>query len=205
MISTKERQELIKYIQEILVVRKIINIFTENNNKMKNTIVLVNGVATSGKDTFVNMLSKHIDQDTINVSSVGDIKSFLTDIVDYDENLKFDKDREVLSEIKLLLDKHYNYSENKVKSLQESLVDTTIFYHIREKRNIENLKRYFLDNNIKCVSLYMNREGVKVKNNAGDIDASKITLGLYDIIVDNNGTLEDLENKAELIAKRIYE
>ena len=163
--------------------------------------VIINGSGGVGKDEFVNICRKLCDNnvnqfaDVTNISSVEIIKNAAVTLGwDYG---KTEKDRKFLSDLKALSKKYNNapikYMMNKYNNIADYKITAGIyilFFHIRE---IDEIKE-FASMVKNPVTLLIRRNSVKeILSNSSDANVENFK---YDIVIDNNGTLEDLENKA---------
>lgn len=105
---------------------------------------------------------------------------------------KSNKDRAFLHDLKTLLHNynHYDmrYIENKIRCAAE-LRRTAIFIDMREKKDIEYLKRLYPE----AITILIRRGEPISYGNAADDNIMDID---YDIIIDNDGTLNELKEKA---------
>jgi len=163
----------------------------QNKNKK---IFIINGVGTSGKDTFVNLVSKFIQ--TWNYSSVDKIKEVASELGWHGG--KTEKDRKFLSDLKLLCSEYNDLPMNcmidVVKRFLFSKTLSFLFLHIREPKEIEKAKNLF-----NARTILIRRDSVKpITSNMADANVENYN---YDFIIDNSGTLNDLEEKAKNFAE----
>ena len=185
---------------------------------MKNdkTVIIINGKAGVGKDTFVNIFSQllnsyykgngsgfyykapsgdiPIELEIIpvveNVSSVDGLKDIATKYFNYDNNNKTDKDRKFLADLKQLTTDYCDYSHNYIINEYNKFIDHPypkyLFIHIREPKEIERLKTEL---NAITLQITSTRTDIhKVDNNASDRDTD---LYDYDFSIANDGTIEE--------------
>lgn len=106
---------------------------------------IINGTPGSGKDTFVDIFKNYWKYgDVYNFSSVDRVKE-AAKILGWDSNVKTEKDRKFLSDLKSLSDSYNDQSFNLMTKQYKYLenngnLEDIIFYHIREPHNIERLK-----------------------------------------------------------------
>lgn len=163
-------------------------------------VVIVNGAARSGKDTFCQFCqeaSYFHDALTIQISSVDRIKAAA-------EKLgwtggKDDKSRKFLSDLK---DLATEYSDAPMKYLESvynhyaTEGDMIIFMHIREPEEIERARKKF-----DALTLLIKRPGVEpIQSNHADRDVDQYD---YDYLVVNNGTLDDLDKQADDFVEKV--
>src|SRR5574344_92768 len=103
---------------------------------MKKYIIIINGTGGSGKDTFVDMVSKY--HKVYNVSSIDKVKE-IAKMIGWNGG-KTDKDRKFLSDLKELTTEYNDMAfkdiSDKVKIFKDS-DDEVMFIHIREPKNIK--------------------------------------------------------------------
>ena len=154
---------------------------------MKN-IIIINGFGGSGKDTFVELVSKY--NKVYNFSSVEKVKE-IAKIIGWNGE-KNEKSRKFLSDLKKLTTDYNDMSFNSIKEAINDfkLSDKEImFIHIREP---EEIKRAVLEFSAK--TLLIKREDInKITSNYSDANVENYD---YDYIITNT-TLEDLENQAK--------
>ena len=162
-------------------------------------VVIINGTGGCGKDTFVN-LCKMIDPKIQNYSTIDAVKDVARKMGWLED--KSEKGRKFLSDIKELWDE-YNYGAtgvvikrvSKYKDLLEELgMDTTVFVHCREPHKIKEMKEKFVELGCQVITLLIEN------NNVADIltnDSDRYVREYdYDLIVENNGTIDDLSSSA---------
>lgn len=158
--------------------------------------VIINGVARSGKDTFIAMCGQHTA--VKNISSIDQLNDFARQI-GWDGN-KNDKYRKFISELKQLVvnfnDAPTNYLLSQIKLHQAS--DGVLFMHVREATEIAKIQRY---SPLRVITLKIVRN-VAVPQNSADLDASG-GYRHYDYVIYNYTTLFDLANEAKLFVDQL--
>ena len=161
---------------------------------MDKYIVVINGVGGSGKDTFVEYVSKY--NKVLNFSSVDKVKE-IAKLIGWDGK-KEEKDRKFLSDLKRLTTE---YNDMSFKSIKEKVDefnqndDEIMFIHIREP---EEIKRAVDTFNAK--TLLVRRENHEnITSNYSDASVENYN---YDYIIENT-TLEKLEEDAKNFYKNI--
>lgn len=154
-------------------------------------VLIITGNAGVGKDTFVNMLNKHIG--AAHISIVDHVKDIARRIGWNGE--KGEKDREFLSDLKLLIDEYNN------ANLKYVIDEISLYYahacygqpflciDMREKKDIDAVIGYFGHDKIQIVRVVNNRV-LPVTSNIADKNVEEND---YDYLIENNGTKEDLE------------
>jgi len=160
-----------------------------NKNRNIKKIFLINGSGGKGKDSFVEFCSEYTN--VFNISSVDKIKEAAT-ILGWNGG-KTEKDRLFLSNMKLLSTRYnnnpYNYILDMVAKFQNSEA-SIMFIHIREIKEIDKVK-----STIPCQTILVKNNNVEdIKSNMADSNVNNYD---YDYVIDNNGTLEDLDNIAK--------
>lgn len=162
-------------------------------------VIIVNGVARCGKDTFVNYLVDLLDKPTFKLSSIDKIKQFTSAILGVEQD-KTDKYRKFLSNIK---DEWTEYNDGPFKHMV-SLIDkymgdfktSVVTVMVREPDEIEKLERHYGDD---CVTVLISRTGIETPNNHADEDVQDYD---YDIYIDNSGSIDDFKKEIEFFAKK---
>lgn len=179
-------------------------------------VIIINGAPTSGKDTFVDMAAQYCDMDesanVFNISSVDPIKDMLAGF-GWDGQ-KSDNMRGMIAGIKqmwidtqngpttFLFTNIFNYH---VMHVDE---DNLIFCHIREPEEIGKLVKV-LDGmnvmNIDVKTMLISRMGVGSESDRESDDINNICAYNYDIIINNDGTLDQLQEMMENFVDKILE
>lgn len=165
-----------------------------------NKIILINGFPQSGKDAFCNLLFlSDLEKDyNIKFTSISTV-DFVKEIAekcgwDGEKNLK---NRKFLSDLKDLLTE---WNDIPIKSIKKKIEVAKclhkhkiniFFVHTREPEEIERLR-----NEWDAKSLLIRRASVENNEQSNHADSNVLDC-TYDYIIDNNGTLEDLEKSAE--------
>lgn len=159
---------------------------------MKPKIFVLNGNATCGKNTFAKMVGKYVDAIQFSiVDPIRAIMSVLPEEVMVDMNNKDEKLRKLTSDFKLALEGYSDYPYRTVKNfLDKTESKKCIFIDMREKHDIERLKKEYEAK----VVLITNNRAPEITSNVAD---AHIFENPYDIKIENNGTLEDLEKEAK--------
>lgn len=152
-------------------------------------IVILNGSGRVGKDTFVNFIKENYPfGKVINVSTIDCVKRAAREL-GWD-GIKDEKGREFLSELKFFANKYFPISINTIRdAINQNPRASIIFVHCREPKEIDKIKEEF---DVKTILVKSDR--VEVPNNYSDQSVNNYE---YDYIIDNNGTLYDLEKTAK--------
>jgi hypothetical protein len=156
-------------------------------------IIVINGVAGSGKDTFVKMVQKHSSVGVANISSIDPVKELMQKC-GWNPTDKNDLARATMASIKKSLvdlnDGPFWYIQTKIEQISWECPDVGIvFVHVREPEEIEKLKWAYKED---CMTVLVKRD-VRVPNNPADSAVSKFK---HDLTIDNYGSDRDLELKA---------
>lgn len=159
-------------------------------------LIMLNGYPQSGKDTFVNLCRKVARGDVRvgHISTVDKVKAAMYSL-GWDGQ-KTNEARDAMAQLKQisnsLFDGPFNYVKSCMAEIRrewESHYTTLLFVDCREP---EELKRFTDELGAKTMLIDVDRpEGLP--NNPADNDVEKFK---YDFIIDNHGTLGDLELKA---------
>lgn len=161
-------------------------------------VIITNGSGTNGKDTFSNLLNKYIP--THKYSSINLVKQML-EIAGVDTNNKTEELRKLCSDIKDILTKYGDIPFKDVSSIvmdfKDNLIETDVLLiDIREPEEIARAVKIFGAETI----LIRNPNVAAITTNHADANVENYT---YDYIIENNGTLEHLEEVAKEFAKYI--
>lgn len=162
---------------------------------MTKQVFIINGSGGVGKDTFVNLVTEYFNSrykyKTINFSSVYEIKR-IAKIIGWDGVSKTEKDRKFLSDLKSLCTE---YNDMPFKSMckmmdefNKSKYYQMLFLHIREPEEIERAKKEF---NAKTILVKRN----PIEHITSNKSDEKVYDYTYDIMVNNDGKIKDLELK----------
>lgn len=157
---------------------------------MNKQVFIINGSGGVGKDTFVELVSKGFNLSVMNFSSVDKVKE-IARIIGWTGG-KAERDRKFLSDLKLLCTDYnnmpFNSMSEKVKEFTESNA-VMLFLHIREPEEIEKARIAF---GAKTVLIKRNT----IKHITSNMADGNVFNYQYDIVVDNDGNLEDFKKKA---------
>ena len=161
-------------------------------------IFVVNGSGGVGKDTFVNLVSEEMNarlkrfHTVWNFSSVDKIKEIAREIGW--QGGKTEKDRKFLSDLKQLSSKYcdmpFESMKSKVSEFMNDDNSVFLFLHIREPEEINGAVKEF---NAKSIIVIRDSIHPILSNNA---DKNVFNYN-YDLIIVNNGTIEDLREYAK--------
>lgn len=185
---------------------KIFQVVNTGGKYLNKQIFIINGSGEVGKDTFVKYVSDELNDimkrfHTVNnFSSVDKVKEIAREIGWNGE--KTEKDRKFLSDLKALTNNYcdmpFQSLENKVLEFNRSDENILLFLHIREP---EEITRAVLRFNAKTILI--TRSSIhKITSNPSDKNVFNYN---YDYVIENNGTLYDLKDKAKKFIKNLEE
>lgn len=178
---------------------------------MKKQVFIINGSGGTGKDTFVELVhdsdnfyrliaGKYIKRVKVyNYSSVTKVKK-IAKLIGWNGE-KTEKDRKFLSDLKLLTSEYNDMPLEDMKSYANKVFNSDfdrcdikiLFLHIREPEEISKAVNEFKKYNAKTI--LVKRDSIKhITSNMADGNVYNYD---YDIVINNNGTLDDLKVKAE--------
>lgn len=152
-------------------------------------VVIVNGQARSGKDTFCDLCD--IYGFTMKYSSVDHIKE-VAKMLGWNGK-KDEKSRKLLSDLKDAAIKYNDLPMNLTRRFvsAQRMNNDVIFLMIREPEEIERAKREF-----NAITLLVTRpDSENITSNNADRDVNRFK---YDVVISNDGTLDDLQKKADV-------
>ena len=161
---------------------------------MNKQIIIINGTGGSGKDTFIENVSKYAK--IFNFSSVDKVKE-IARMIGWDGK-KTDKDRKFLSDLKRLTTEYNDMAFNSIKEavdLFRKSDNEIMFIHIREP---EEIKRVV--NSFGAKALLVKRMGLSnIMSNYSDASVDHYD---YDFTIINT-TLEELDKKAKEFVEKL--
>ena len=160
---------------------------------MDKQVFIINGSGGCGKDTFVSLVSDI--SYTTNFSSVDKIKEIARSIGW--TGGKTEKDRKLLSDLKLICTDYNDLPLNSMKDKFEEFLNSDsnfLFLHIREPEEIEKAKKIF-----NAKTILVKRNSVKhITSNMADANVFNYD---YDIVINNDEGIEELRDKAYILVK----
>lgn len=167
---------------------------------MKPIIYIMAGVSGSGKDEFINIIRGIVGKDRVKChSSVQFIKDWFISMnigpKSWENKRPSEAERKAISDIKIALHK-LDDLPNRILAEKYVHADPMdfLFAHIREQEHIDSFKKIIGDNAIVQVVLVRR---VSAEENIPDNEGDQTTLLVDpDLVIYNDGTLEDLHNYA---------
>ena len=152
-------------------------------------VVIINGSAGVGKDTFVDICNSFCK--VMNYSSIDEIKR-LAKLIGWDGN-KDEKGRKLLSDLKVAMSEYCDLPFQSMKNKYEEFIKSDadiLFLHIREPEEIARAANEF-----NAITLLIKNKNVKqITSNMADANVYDLN---YDAVIDNSRTLDDLKNIAK--------
>lgn len=164
-------------------------------------ILIINGKGKSGKDEFVNQLEKYVK--VKRYSTIDNIKSIAQRYFYWDGE-KDKKGRKLLSDLKIASIEYNNQPhEDMIKAIQEAKkkkyeVFTCMIRDISEIEKACNDER--IKNDIITIMISSNKTKDITYGNVADDNVYNY---IYDFYIQNDGTLEDLKDSAEIILENL--
>ena len=170
-------------------------------------VIVINGPAGAGKDTFIDLCRTYYGWKIYNISTIDYVKA-----IAYEcgwSGKKTPTDRWFLCELKKLLtsynDSPYQHVANQINHIKveyqtsPSLVNILVFVHVREPLEIA---RWVEDYDALTLKVERNVNEMGNQYNTSDLNVNDY---VYDYVIDNDGTLEELEAQAGNFLKRMGE
>ena len=156
-------------------------------------IFITNGSGTNGKDSFAKDVAKYIP--TYKYSSINLVKDMLK-VANITEESKTEEYRLLCSDLKDRLTKYddipFKDVATIVKDFKNNLIDMNVLLiDIREPEEIARAVETFGAETI----LVRNPNAIKIKSNHADANVENYQ---YDYIIENDGTLEQLDKVAKM-------
>ena len=160
-------------------------------------VFILNGVGTSGKGKFAEYIQKYIPGFKY---SIIDLPKEAAEILGWNGG-KTEKDRKFLSDIMDLATEYNDSPYNDVKSLvidfYKDEIDLKVF--LIDMRDPKDIARAVKDFNAETI-LIRNPRVDNIESNHADRDVENYE---YDYIIENDGTLEQLERVAKIFVRDI--
>lgn len=160
-----------------------------------NKIVIINGQAGTGKDTFVELYKKYSSKRVFNLSTITEVKEIAKQMGWNGQ--KDDRSRKLLSDLKKLWVEYNDgiFEELKQFCYNYKSEENVIFIHCREPQEIRKFKKEF---KLQCTTVLVNRN-VCCPDNDSDKNVFDYE---YDVEIGNDGTKEELEELIQKLVKR---
>lgn len=160
-------------------------------------VVVINGSAESGKDKFIRYVQKKYDNyHIINISTIDPSKAALK-ILGWNGETKNEETRQAMVDLKRISMRLFNGPFHYIIDLIDKSKPNICFVHCREPEEIQKLVDYYKED---CITLLIRSPRGKVLKNGSDDVVENYN---YDHIINNDGTIEELEQKAILFANNL--
>lgn len=168
------------------------------------TLILINGYAGAGKDTFVRFFTEFMNgrgKRTVNLSSITPVWDMLKN-QGIDMDCKGPEERKLAAEVKAALDNYNFYATQLV--LQKAVVATVtnadyVFIHMREPRALQYSKdRWAGMSKLPCKTIFIERNQQEL--NIGNVADDSVYNFEYDDVVNNTKNLTNLSTEAVIYA-----
>lgn len=163
---------------------------------MKNTLVLINGRAGAGKDTFVDFVRKDLESRGFFLTH-NKTKAYLAyealKTVGWDGE-KTDYSRTLLKDLIEFADSTGAATDHFNTCLK--LYAGLLFYHVRDQESVNHYAGIARFNGWSVLTLFVHSDAAKEKDHQWD----DLESYHYDYRILNNGSLEDLQKEAKLFA-----
>lgn len=154
-------------------------------------VFIINGMARSGKDTFCNFVSEMYN-DAYHFSIVDLTKDYAKQLGWNGE--KDEKGRKFLCELKRITDEYDDRNFQRVKDIIERLnIESDNMVYLVDMRETQDIERARKELGARVV--FVKNSNVPIIN-SNYADAGVFDI-IYDIEIDNSGTLDDLKEKAK--------
>lgn len=175
-------------------------------------IYILSGKAGNGKNkiaSYIASIYQHQAMKTINLSYASYLKEYAKNILDWNGDEET-KPREFLQQIGVELIKTNIDDKMLIRRIIEDIKVYSYFYDVitisdaRFPEEIENIKEIF--NNVIVVHVYGLENTLTDAQKVHKSETSLDDYNKYDYELNNNGTLDELKNKVEVIVKEnLYE
>lgn len=154
-------------------------------------VIILNGVARSGKDTFADFIIELTGGYAEKISTVDRIKEISKECFGVGEE-KTDKERRLWSDLKDAWTRYNDGPFNEITKYIDEFYDGIFLVMCREPAEIEKFKVKYGDN---CITTLIIQQGLEVPDNHADQNVANYC---YDEIIINDQDKESLKQKARL-------
>lgn len=168
-------------------------------------VFIINGSGEVGKDTFIKMFECALNCKktlVLNYSSVEKVKR-VAKLIGWD-GTKTEKDRKFLSDLKLLTTEYNDMAFNDMLETVEEFYNfvptfnKVCFLHIREPEEIDRMAE-----RLNAKTILVKRDSIEhITSNMADANVYNYD---YDVVIENNGTLEELKEKAKSFVRDLQD
>lgn len=167
-------------------------------------IVVLNGAARTGKDTFIDLIKAAVDRRNLHLvvrsrSSIDPVRNMLQD-VGIDLSMKTEEDRRLLATVGTAMEEHSGFRSNYIidglKNWMDASYGRLMFVHIRELDVIERVRHKAAELGWPMTTMLLLRAGYDpIMSNPADAMVHAMS---YDLHVKNNGDLTELATLADM-------
>ena len=168
---------------------------------MSKTVIIINGLPRSGKDTVVELTTKHLAilgfaGDSF--SSIDPVRNLLRRS-GFPIDRKTEADRKLMSVVGDAAEEYNSFKTNGCVSFAESANADFVFIHVREPRQITKLAKALLMRirDVKVFTVFVHGRGEEITSNSADANVRNYA---YDLYFANDGDLADLDKNCETLA-----
>jgi len=161
--------------------------------------IVINGVARSGKDTFVNLARYYLKDKTIyNISTVQEVREFCQDMLGIPFYDKSDLARALWHKTKMKYRDWIFWSITKnIDTMERCTGDNIVwFIHSREPEDIQAYKNKYGET---LVSLLIKRDNLSIPNNKADKGVFDYD---YDVVIENNDDIVDFDKEVKVFVDK---
>lgn len=157
-------------------------------------VVFINGPATAGKDTLMDLCIEEFKSLIFDKISAVDLPKEAFKLLGWNGE-KTGGVRDGLSYLKLLADKEFDMSYNYITDrIKNGKFYNILFVCVRDAETITRCVEFCKEEDFDCVTLLVKRKGVEpITTNEGDRDVYNYN---YEKIINNDGTIDQLRSKA---------
>lgn len=177
---------------------------TTDSQNLQNRIFIINGAGGVGKDTFVTLTQIYFAQkdfEVLNISNTDLVKQAFR-ILGWD-GTKNAKNRQALSDLKDFSTEYNNGPVEYVIDNAKKITDKNMvmFAHCREPLEIKELKEKLTTQGYEVETVVVLRNGIAQFKNHADSNTANFD---YDYTINNNKSLEELQQSAEKFVTRLF-
>ena len=173
---------------------------------IKIKVIIINGSGGVGKSTFIELCKKYYDN-TYELSMVDLIKDIARKYFNWNDNMKYDRHRKFLADLKDLIENYdqyilYNYLDEEIDNciFSSGHKESIIFINARSPKDISYLIEKYKVYEPKSL-IITNPRKEKIISNHADANVNNYN---YDYHIINSGSLEDFESIAETFVNMLW-
>ena len=170
---------------------------------MGTNVIVINGPPRAGKDTLVELRSKHYRERGHYVAAMSSIDPVREMLVraGIDTSQKTPADRKLLAGVGALLEEHSDFRTKHCKNRIQIIADAfkksspIVFVHMREPEHIDTLEAMLFPLGIKVWRIFVESKRA-LTDFSNEVDAGVFSMR-RNFTIRNDGTLEDLDRDAK--------